>query len=280
MPKVAVYTMARDERDEVEAWCQSTHDADYRLVLDTGSKDGTAENLALHGVHVCHGRIEPWRFDVARNTALALLPPWIDVCVKLDMDERLSPGWYEAIQRSMLPGITRLSYRYTWDRHPDGSPRVQFDNDLIHARRGYVWRHPTHEALYAYFTGEKTAPVGLTIDHFQKKRPRPNDLALLALAVAENRCPRSLFYFGRELYFHGQFAVAVPILCEYISHKESMFAGEKAQALSFLHDCYFILKSRGALKTDDRVAPLDHVRSEIVARNVQPQATPNGQLTL
>src|SRR5437899_2209749 len=50
--KVAVYTIALNESANVERWASSAVDADYRIVADTGSTDGTVERLTAAGVTV------------------------------------------------------------------------------------------------------------------------------------------------------------------------------------------------------------------------------------
>jgi len=37
--------------------------------------------------------VHPWRFDVARNAALALVPD--NVCISPDLDDVLPEGWRE-----------------------------------------------------------------------------------------------------------------------------------------------------------------------------------------
>ena len=91
--KVAVYAIALNESMHVDRLASSAIDADYRVVADTGSTDDTVERLKKAGVTVHKIAIRPWRFDDARNAALALLPADADVCVTMDMDEFLEPGW-------------------------------------------------------------------------------------------------------------------------------------------------------------------------------------------
>src|SRR6185437_10392401 len=93
--------------------------------------------------------VSPWRFDVARNAALNLVPDDIDICLSVDLDEILQPGWVEAIQEKWRPGeTTRIMYEYTWNFKPDGSPDTVFFTDKFHSRHDYIWRHPCHETLY------------------------------------------------------------------------------------------------------------------------------------
>jgi hypothetical protein len=84
--KVVVYAIALNEAMHVDRWAGSAIDTDYRVVADTGSTDGTVERLEKAGVTVHKIAIRPWRFDDARNAALALVPADADVCVTMDME--------------------------------------------------------------------------------------------------------------------------------------------------------------------------------------------------
>ena len=97
--KIAVYTIALNEEQFVERWYESAKEADYLMIADTGSTDGMVEKAKALGI-VCHTiSVKPWRFDDARNAALALLPDDIDYCISLDMDELLAPGWRDEMEK-------------------------------------------------------------------------------------------------------------------------------------------------------------------------------------
>src|SRR5262249_31684436 len=147
--KIAIYALAHNEAAHAERFMAAAADADCVIVTDTGSTDDTVERLRAAGAAVHPIEIRPWRFDAARNCALSLVPPDSDVCIALDLDERLRPGWRAALEAAWMPSITRLSYLYTWSHTPTGDPAVWFRADKIHARHGYRWEHPVHELLVA-----------------------------------------------------------------------------------------------------------------------------------
>jgi glycosyltransferase involved in cell wall biosynthesis len=72
--KVAVYTVALNEKQFVKSWAESCKEADFRFILDTGSTDGTVEEAYKYSVDCMVGYVKPWRFDDARNASLALIP--------------------------------------------------------------------------------------------------------------------------------------------------------------------------------------------------------------
>src|SRR5258708_33154724 len=55
------------------------------------------------GVAVHRISIRPWRFDDARNAAMALIPADVDVCCTMDMDRFLEPGWRAKLEAAWAP---------------------------------------------------------------------------------------------------------------------------------------------------------------------------------
>ena len=67
--KICVYAICKNESKFVGRWLDSMSEADYIVVLDTGSDDDTYEMLKADPrvTRVERASISPWRFDVARN---------------------------------------------------------------------------------------------------------------------------------------------------------------------------------------------------------------------
>ena len=200
--KIAVYTIAKNEVKQVKPFMESCRDADLVSIADTGSSDGTPDLLRQHGAIVHSIAVKPWRFDTARTTAMNLVPADVDVCIKLDLDERLTPGWRQSWSTAGRPA-PRCADWYTWNWKAPGVPDVVFRSDLIHARAGYLWRHPTHEILTTGGT-QVMAESELAILQFPESKPRPDDIPLLQQAVREDRCSRTVFYLAREHFLRSQ----------------------------------------------------------------------------
>ncbi len=238
--RVAVYAISRNEADNVPGFLETCRGADVVLVADTGSTDATVAALRDGGAAVVPAAIRPWRFDTARNVALALVPGDVDVCVALDLDERLSPGWRAAMEAQWTPATTRGHYLYAWSHRPDGSPGVQFWSDKIHARHGYVWRHPCHEALYPDRLEERHVHFrGLAVDHWpDPAKSRSQYLPLLKVAVGEDpHSSRNAFYLGRELAMHRDWAAAERELRRYLALPGATWAEQNATAMGLLAQC-------------------------------------------
>jgi len=207
--KIAVYTIALNEQEHILAWYDSAKEADHLLILDTGSTDDTYAYADGMGIDVHQQVFTPWRFDHARNHALNLLPDDIDLCIALDMDEQLQPGWREALE-ALSKEITRPRYKYTWSWNPDGTEGLVYGGDKIHARHGYKWQHPVHEVLKPLHGETQHWVDGLEIHHHpDPSKSRSQYLPLLKLAVEEDpRDDRNQFYLARELYFAGDYGLS------------------------------------------------------------------------
>jgi glycosyltransferase involved in cell wall biosynthesis len=235
--KIAVYAIAKNEEQFVQRWADSCVDADYRFILDTGSTDRTRELAELHGVNYQLKQFFPWRFDIARNDALAHIPADIDYCVALDMDEVLQPGWRQALETFLTnnPTVTRPRYKYVWSWNPDGTEGLVYGGDKIHHRDNYTWRHPVHEVLTP-LDGETQGFVpGLEIHHHpDPAKSRAQYLPLLELAVKEDPSdPRNQFYLGREYFYQDDKQAAIKHLVS--ATLLGKWPPEKAAAYRMLH---------------------------------------------
>lgn len=201
MLKIAVYTIALNEEKFVERWYNSAKDADLLLIADTGSTDKTVQTARKLGIQVEEIKVEPWRFDVARNLNLTMIPEDFDICIQLDMDEILPEGWRPKVEEAFLSGNVWPRYKHVWNRYPDGSPRTFQPYFKIHPRHGMRWVYPIHEMLIP--DGTKTMNseyLDLEVDHLQDlSKSRGSYLELIEMAVRETPDEwRMNFYLQRE----------------------------------------------------------------------------------
>jgi hypothetical protein len=222
---VRVYAIAKDEAAHVERFMASCAGADGVHVLDTGSDDGTADLLRRHGATVVVERIDPWRFDVARNRSLELVPHGTDICVCIDLDEELAAGWRDEVERACSDGATRLRYLYAWS---DG---LTFWYDAIHARDGYRWRMPAHEVLVREPGHDESLAWhgGVLVTHHPDPGKPREPLALLELAVREEPGDaRAWHYLTREYLFTGRWRDCIRAARRYLSLPGATWAEERS----------------------------------------------------
>lgn len=216
--KIGIYAPCKNEAKHVNAWYDSCKDADIICVADTGSTDGTKEALIDLGVKVTDVRIVPWRFDDAFNTAMYLLPEDVDICIRLDLDERLQPGWKDALLKAWTPETTRLRYPYVWNWNPDGTPGRQWYSDRIHHRKGYRWQGATHEGLCSRLPEVQTFTDDVKIWQFPDVKDKKGDLPLLKESCNEwPHDARLRAYLAREYMYQGMFAESAATYKEFLS---------------------------------------------------------------
>lgn len=234
--KICVYAISKNEEMFVERFCDAAKEADLILIGDTGSTDNTVEKASECGAKVQEICISPWRFDLARNAVLAMIPRDFDICISLDLDEILQPGWREEIERVWVPGTTRLRYFFDW------GAGIQFKYEKIHAKHGYMWHHPCHE--YPIPDGRITEVWADTDMLIAVHKPDPTKsrgqyLDLLKLSVDEDpRCPRNAFYYARELSFHRKWHEAIEALNKYLKMPEAVWPNERCYAMRTMGRVY------------------------------------------
>ena len=235
--KICVYAISKNESSFVQRFVESAIGADHIMIADTGSTDGTQDKARIHGATVHDICISPWRFDHARNAALALVPRDIDICISLDLDEVMEPGWREEIERVWEPGVTtRLRYMFDW------GCGIKFQYEKIHHRHGYHWHHPCHEyprpdgrtnEIYAYTN------MLLVSHHPDPTKSRGQYLDLLKLSIEEDpHCPRNAFYYARELMFYRHWDQSIKECNRYLALPTATWQNERCYAFRVMGKCY------------------------------------------
>lgn len=232
MTRIAVYSPAKDEGHNVAAWAASAADADVVLLADTGS---THESRVAYDAEVYRGTsghvhrisIQPFRFDDAFNTALALLPENIDIAVPLHLDERLEPGWRPLLEAAWETGARQFTFNYNW------APGVSFRHDRIHARHGFRWIYPAHECLVG---PGPIAHTEITVtQHRDLSKDRSHDVELIELGWLENPTKsRPTYYWARELCYLGRWEESRALFDHYLKMDDARFDQERSEACRFL----------------------------------------------
>lgn len=235
--KIAVYTIAKNEEAFVERWYESAKAADLLLIADTGSADNTVAKAEALGITVVRISVIPWRFDDARNAALAAIPADVDYCIALDMDEVLVEGWREELEKLDPDLVGRPRYEYTWSWTPDGKPGLQYGGDKIHRRIGFRWKHPVHETLvYTDSQFDTQDWTGLKIQHHpDETKSRGQYFPLLELAVREDpEDDRNTYYLAREYFFHDYKDKATTHFKRHLSLPKALWRPERAASMRYL----------------------------------------------
>ena len=204
--QIAVYAIGRDDDQKyLTDWQTSVADADSHIIIDSGTNP-------LRDATVIPWHSASWRADDALNTALALLAA--DVCLRVDLNERVSANWRTVIERAWHPRYsTMLHHAYQWGSH-------SYIGDRIHQRHQYRWRGRVHERLI--WTG-KDEPFAhfvpdLTIHHLGRDRSHCFVLSHLKADAEEwPNDPDIVLIYGRELFYQQCYGEAQTQLLRFVT---------------------------------------------------------------
>ena len=240
--KVCVYAICKNEEKFVDRWMESMDEADAIYVLDTGSTDNTVKKLKELGAFVKVKDIRPWRFDVARNESLKIVPKDFDICVCTDLDEVFVKGWREKLENIWEENTTRLAYNYNWLLDENNNPKVNFYIEKIHNRHDYVWTHPVHEVLTYKGNNKENKKYTneITLNHYpDNTKSRSSYLPLLELSVKENpNDDRNMHYLGREYMYYGRWNDSIDTLIKHLKLPTAIWKDERCASMRFISRCY------------------------------------------
>lgn len=238
--KVCVYAICKNEEKFVNRWYESVKEADEIYVLDTGSTDNTVKKLKEHGIFVKTEEINPWRFDVARNKSLEMIPDDTDICVCVDLDEVYEPGWRKLLEKYWQKNTTRLRHTYNW-KIEKGKPVVTFYYEKTHKKEGYRWTHPVHEVLTYNLGNENIVTCDeIVLNHYpDENKSRGSYLKLLELSVKEDpEDDRNMHYLGREYMYHQKWNECIDTLIKHLNLKRATWKDERAASMRFIARSY------------------------------------------
>lgn len=252
--KVCVYAICKNEAKNVDKWMDSMDESDLVIVTDTGSIDDTVDRLRARGAIVHKEKIEPWRFDVARNISLDHVPQDVDICVCTDLDELFQSGWRDKLEKAWLNHknvhegkVSKTArYLYNWSLKADGSPDTQFYYFKIHERHGFQWKCPVHE--YLEYVGslplETVFIEGMVLNHYpDPKKSRSSYLQLLEFAVKEEtHNSRMRYYLGREYMYAGKWEKCIDSLKYYLAMPNARWNEERGAAMRWIAKSNYELK--------------------------------------
>ena len=232
--KTAAYTILKNEKKFIEKWMYYTQPYDYRVLLDTGSTDGSWELLQEYAEKDPNLIIEqktftPWRFDVARRHNLAMVPEEVTWCLSPDLDEYFSINTREQMDIiiAAVPTITNIAC----DRLDIYSKTVRVGppnfvaTNKIHLRADYTWIQPIYEHLswihkdrteYELYADE----IFLVHDQdFQKKERSELYVKMMEDEYRDN--PTNTWNLWYLLYHYrgsNQIDKYIPAACLFIDH--------------------------------------------------------------
>lgn len=271
--RICVYAICKNEEQFVDRFMDAVSEVEEVYVLDTGSTDNTVEKLKKRGAIVKQKIINPWRFDVARNESLKMVPEDVDICICLDLDEVIEKGFKNILLNIWNSDTNRLRYNYNWLLDENDNPLVNFYIEKIHSRKGYRWTHPVHEVL----TYDKEKEIYLTTDkiivnHYpDKNKSRESYLPLLELSVLEDPLnDRNMHYLGREYMYYHRWNECIDTLIKHLNLKGAVWKDERCASMRFIARSYKNLGryDEARMWLDKAIKEAPHLRDPLVERMI------------
>lgn len=232
--KTAAYTILKNEKKFIEKWMYYAQPYDYRVLLDTGSTDGSWELLQEYAKKDPNLIIEqktftPWRFDVARRYNLAMVPEEVTWCLSPDLDEYFSINTREQMDIIIqaVPTITNIACDRldVYSKTVRVGPPNFIASNKIHLRADYTWNQPIYEHLswihkdrneYELYDDE----IFLVHDQdFQKKERSELYIKMLEDEYRDN--PTNTWNLWYLLYYYmnsKQIEKYIPAACLFVVH--------------------------------------------------------------
>jgi len=274
--KTAVYTICKNELPNLERWLHYGKAYTYRVLLDTGSTDGTWETLQElaktdPNLLIQQRFIRPWKFDVARNYNLSMVPNEVDWCLSPDLDEFFTINTLDVLAAHIYqnPSITNLAcarmdiYSY----NPRVGPPYLSPTNKIHRRHDYIWTQPIYEHLWWKHDNDLeveiySPDIYLIHDQDFKKAERP-ELYLNMLLEEYQENPTNtwcLWYLMVHYHKHTDMENYVACACDFLRYHHTHTDDRYASTVRELINIY---THKPAEATPEILASLQDILSEI-----------------
>lgn len=237
---------------------------DEMIVVDTGSTDRTVEIVSGYTPKVYS---HPWTDDFADARNYSFSKATMDYCMWMDADDVLEETEKERflqLKQSLSPDTDIVMMKYHTAFDEAGMPSFSYFRERwIRNSSRYRWAGAVHEVIPP---SGKILYSDIAICH-RKTGTGDSDrnLRIYRKMLAEGKVlePRQQYYYGRELYYHGQYEEAVSVFEQFLLSPEGWIEN-KIEACSICAGCYLRLgKDQAALTTLLRSMSFDLPRAEL-----------------
>ncbi len=257
--KTAVYTILKNEKQYIEKWLYYADPFDYKVLLDTGSTDGSWELLQEAAAKDPKLIIEqktftPWHFSNARNHNMTMIPNDVIWCLSPDLDEYYSINTHDQMEKviDQNPNVTSITSDRLdiYSHHVKVGPPFLLPTNKIHLKDYYNWKQPVYE--YINYIGPEGYDVEvydplICLIHdqdFRKKERSELYIKLMEDEYAVNPTNTWVLWFLTYHYYKSkQIDKYIPAACDYITYHDNMYDTNYKGLLKNLTNLYFFDKN-------------------------------------
>lgn len=235
MVTISLCMIVRNEEEVLGRCLDSVQAAaDEIVIVDTGSEDQTKEIAERYTKKVYE---LPWADDFAGARNVSFSKASMDYCMWIDADDVISPPELERLLlwKKQADGTAdAVMMKYAAGMDEQGKETfVYYRERLLKRDRGFVWKGRVHEAV---LVSGKVEYLDIRVEHHsQKKQYGDRNLRIYERMKAEGEpfSERDLFYYARELYYHGKYKEAKEGFLFFLEQKGG-FSENQAEACRFL----------------------------------------------
>ena len=264
MITVSLCMIVRDEEAVLERCLESVRDAvDEIIIVDTGSTDGTKDIGRKYTEKIYD---LPWQDDFAAARNFAFFKGTMDYLMWLDADDVL-PGRsleeFRKMKETLPEHIDMVMMPYVVAFETDGSPAYSYYRErIVKNGCGYSFTGRVHEVI---------PPRGnlfyadIPVEHRKiKAGDSGRNLRIYEKMEREGEWfdSRALYYYGRELYFHGKYQKGRRVLESFLERPDG-WVENRIDATRQLAGCLYGLgEEEEALRALLRALEYDVPRGE------------------
>ena len=234
------------------------------VIVDTGSTDRTVEIVSGYTSKVY---LYPWKDDFADARNYSFSKASMDYCMWMDADDILEEKEKERflqLKQSLSADVDMVMMRYYTSFDEAGKPSFSYFRERwIRNCAQYRWIGAVHEVIPP---NGKIIYSDIAVSHKKLGAGDPDrNLRIYRRMIADGKIlePRQRYYYGRELYYHEQYAEAVSVLEGFLRSEEG-WVENKIEACSICAKCYQQLgQEESALLTLLRSMSFDLPRAEL-----------------
>lgn len=237
MITISLCMIAKNEEDVIGRCLDSVKDiVDEINIIDTGSTDKTKDIVSKYTDRIFDFK---WidDFGAARNYSFSKATKdyilWIDcddVFIEEDRQKLL------ALKETLDTNVDAVTFKYNYYSDGEGNPLLIFRRErLVKRERNFQWIGFIHEYIGA---GGNIIDADVTVTHKRIHGASDRNLNIYIKKLAEGHklSVRDVYYYGKELYYHGMWDESIKILESFMDMDS--WVEDKIDAACKLADCY------------------------------------------
>ncbi len=265
MPTISLCMIVKNEEKNIARCLDSVAKlVDEIVIVDTGSTDQTVKIVSGYTSKVY---FHPWKDDFADARNYSFSKAAMDYCMWMDADDVLEDTQKDKfldLKQSLSPDTDMVMMKYNTAFDEAGKPSFSYFRERwIRNNSRHQWLGAVHEVI---------PPIGkivysdIAVCHKKMSAGDPDrnlNIYRKLFAKGSSLEPRQQYYYGRELYYHGEYEEAVSVFEQFLNSRDGWIEN-KIEACSICANCYYRLgQEQSALLVLLRSMSFDVPRAEL-----------------